>query len=254
MLRLLPGAAASALVGGPASAADGGVPVLVYHRFDPRIPGPTTVRTSSFESQIAALRRSGRGVVPLHDAVAGLGKVPAARAAIAVDDGHASVHSQLFPILRALGAPVTLFIYPSAISNAAYALTWAQLREMQASGLVDVQSHTYWHPNFNTERRRRSEKDYLAFADDQLVRSKSVVEARLDKPVDMLAWPFGIVDAQLEAAAKRAGYAAAFAYEGGPMSPGDDPFALPRIPITDGDRGERLESLLRTRNRKPVSA
>ena len=32
--------------------------------------------------------------------------------------------------------------------------TWAQLAEMKASGLVDIQSHTFWHPNFNVEKKR----------------------------------------------------------------------------------------------------
>jgi peptidoglycan/xylan/chitin deacetylase (PgdA/CDA1 family) len=116
---------------------------------------------------------------------------------------------------------------------------------MQASGLVDVESHTYWHPNFHTERRRLSPADYQAFVDVQLRRSKAVIEARLGKPVDMLAWPFGIVDADLEAAAKRAGYTAAFAYTGGPAAPDGDLLALPRIPIANGDRGERFGALLR---------
>jgi hypothetical protein len=31
------------------------VPILVYHRFDPAVPGPTTVRTAIFESQLAWL-------------------------------------------------------------------------------------------------------------------------------------------------------------------------------------------------------
>ena len=34
--------------------------------------------------------------------------------------------------------PVTLFTYPSAISNARYAMTWAQLRELKATGLFDI--------------------------------------------------------------------------------------------------------------------
>ncbi|MFW1406334.1 polysaccharide deacetylase family protein, partial [Vibrio parahaemolyticus] len=92
-----------------------------------------------------------------------------------------------------------------AISNASYAITWEQLHEMQASGFVDVQSHTYWHPNFHIERKRRSPADYRAFVDDQLRRSRQVLEARLKTPVDLLAWPFGIVDSELEAAAQQAG-------------------------------------------------
>lgn len=164
---------------------------------------------------------------------------------ITADDGHRSIYTDLFPLIRRRSIPVTLFIYPSAISNAPYTLTWAQLQEMAASGLVDVQSHTYWHPNFRTERRRRSEADYRALVDTQLQRSKAVIEAHLHKPVDMLAWPFGIVDPDLERAAGRAGYRAAFAYEGGSATPGTDVLALPRIPVTDHARGERFAALIR---------
>jgi len=159
------------------------------------------------------------------------------QASITVDDGHGSVYTQLFPIVRRMGFPVTLFIYPSIISNDPDALTWGQLREMRGSGLVDVQSHTYWHPNFKIERRIRTPAAYAAFVDDQLTRSRRVLETRLETRVDMLAWPFGIADRQLELAAQRAGYAAALTYAGGPAKSGDDAFALPRIPIAEGDRG-----------------
>lgn len=60
----------------------------------------------------------------------------------------------MFPVLRRCGLPMMLFIYPSAISNASYAMTWDQLREMARSGLVDVQSYSYWHPDFKRERER----------------------------------------------------------------------------------------------------
>jgi peptidoglycan/xylan/chitin deacetylase (PgdA/CDA1 family) len=46
---------------------------------------------------------------------------------ITVDDGHISVYRDVFPLVRKCRIPVTLFIYPSAISNAPYAMTWVQL-------------------------------------------------------------------------------------------------------------------------------
>lgn len=42
--------------------------------------------------------------------------------------------------------PVTLFVYPSAISNATYAMTWEQLDTLHRTGLFDIGSPTYWHP------------------------------------------------------------------------------------------------------------
>src|SRR5581483_1707996 len=121
--------------------AQSGIPILTYHRFDPTTPGPTTVTTATFLSQLDTLTEQGYSVVPLGDVTdILLGKTePGGRpmAAITVDDGHRSVYTVLFPIIRQRRIPVTLFIYPSAISNASYALTWDEIREMLASGLVD---------------------------------------------------------------------------------------------------------------------
>ena len=239
------GLLAAPMVGrsGQAEEARGGTPILVYHRFDVSTPGPTTVTASTLESQLAWLTQHQIQVTPLRSAVAAL-TAGRRQAAITVDDGHRSVYTVLLPLIRKHQTPVTLFIYPSAISNASYAMTWEQLREVQATGLVDIQSHTYWHPNFRTERRRRTDPDYQGFVRDQLVRSKQVLEARVGGTVDMLAWPFGIVDAGLEAAAREAGYRFAFAYEGGPAKSGDDPMALPRIPVSNGSRGAAFGALV----------
>jgi peptidoglycan/xylan/chitin deacetylase (PgdA/CDA1 family) len=103
---------------------------------------------------------------------------------------------------------------------------------MQSSGLVEVQSHTYWHPNFQKELARLADADYKAFVAGQLTRSKEVLESQLGVRVDALAWPFGIYDPYLEEAAKRAGYETAFAFEGGPAHAGCDMFAIPRIPVS----------------------
>jgi peptidoglycan/xylan/chitin deacetylase (PgdA/CDA1 family) len=225
------------------------VAVLVYHRFDPDTPAPTTVRVSSLRAQLAWLKAHNYRIVSLRVALADLDRPSTSggqpQAVITADDGNETIYTELFPLIRDAGLPITLFIYPSAISNAAYALTWEQLRTMQASGLVDIQSHTYWHPNFKVERRKRTPADYQAFVDNQLRRSRQVLQTKLGRPVDMLAWPYGIVDADLEDAAKRAGYTFAFAYAGGPMKPSDDPLALPRIPVPDAAQGERFAALLR---------
>ncbi|TWB65935.1 peptidoglycan/xylan/chitin deacetylase (PgdA/CDA1 family) [Nitrospirillum amazonense] len=237
-------------VAAPAARGEGGTPVLAYHRFDPTTPGPTTITTPVFERQLDWLDAHDIKVMPLRsvvDAVRG-GQWPTGTAgpaaAITVDDGHVSVYTQLYPIIRRRHVPVTLFIYPSAISNAAYALTWEQLAEMVRSGLVDVQSHTYWHPNFRKERARRTPDDYRIFVNSQLVRSKAALEQHLGIKVDLLAWPFGIIDADLQAAAQRAGYRAAFAYEGGWAAPGGPLYAIPRIPVSNHDRDAAFAALL----------
>lgn len=224
------------------------VAVLAYHRFDPEKAGPTTVETRVFEAQLVWLAAHQYRVVPLRSLVEALhdpNRTLEARAVvISVDDGHRSVYTEMFPVIRRYHVPVTLFIYPSAISNASYALTWPQLQEMQASGLVDIESHTYWHPNFRKERKRRTPADFRTFVAFQLDHSKEILERKLGTSVTTLAWPYGIYDSELEQAAAQAGYKAAFAYAGGLAYSGCDLFAVPRIPVSNADQGPRFAALL----------
>jgi len=224
-----------------------GVPVLLYHRFGP-VAGSTTVTTAVFAGQLAWLREHDRPIIALRAVVDSLrnpsAALPPGAVAIAADDGHESVYTEMFPLIKRYRFPVTLFIYPSAISNADYALTWDQLAEMTRSGLVDVQSHTYWHPDFRRERARLAPDDYRTFVLTQLTRSKEVIGRRLGESVDMLAWPFGIHDPQLEQWAALAGYAAAFTVERRPVTRGENMLALPRYVVTDLDRGARFAAIV----------
>ena len=120
------------------------------------------------------------------------------------------------PLIKQYRVPVTLFIYPSAISNshAPYAMTWEQVQELVATGLFNVQSHTYWHPNFKQEKKRLTPVEYDKIVATQLQKSKAVLEKRFGGNIDLLAWPFGIYDDQLLDSAKKAGYVAAFTIDG----------------------------------------
>jgi peptidoglycan/xylan/chitin deacetylase (PgdA/CDA1 family) len=227
--------------------------ILVYHRFGPVLADEMTVTTPVFREQLTLIESHGWTVVPLRSLLATQGEAPGAGAlpqksvVLTIDDGHRSVYTELFPLLKKHRIPVTLFIYPSAISNAGYAMTWPELAEMMASGLVDVQSHTFWHPNFNVERRRLNPEAYARFTHDQFTKSRAILEQRLGGKVDLLAWPFGIHDDELEQWAREDGYAAAFTIDRRPVARADRPMALPRYIVVDADREARFESLLEGR-------
>jgi len=224
------------------------VPILVYHRFGPRVVDSMTVRTAAFEAQLRQMEARDYRVIPLRQLVDHLvdqgPPPPPGSVVLTVDDGHRSVYTELLPVVLRHRLPVTLFIYPSAISNASYALTWEQLAELRASGLFDIQSHSYWHPHFLREKRALDPATYAAFADKQLNMSKQVLESRLHSRVDMLAWPFGLHDADLRERAVRAGYVAAFSLEARAVHDGDDPLALPRFMITDAVGREAFAAIL----------
>jgi peptidoglycan/xylan/chitin deacetylase (PgdA/CDA1 family) len=216
--------------------------ILVYHRFAPAVADSMTTTTAVFEQQVGAMRLHGYRIVPLAGLMDVLRhRVPASGhlVAITVDDGHRSVYSELLPALRRLDIPVTLFIYPSAIGHAAYALTWEQLRELAADPQVEIGAHTYWHPDFRLERRRLAPPDYVEFVAMQLSRPRAVLQQELGIQARFLAWPYGIVDDELQRQAQASGYSAAFALGNRNIASTEPLFAVPRHLIVDavGVRG-----------------
>jgi peptidoglycan/xylan/chitin deacetylase (PgdA/CDA1 family) len=229
----------------------------VYHRFGPVVADSMTVTTPVFEWQLNYLREHGYTVVPLDNVVKfvkGLGHLPPRAVAITADDGHRTVFTVMKPLVERYRIPVTLFIYPSAISNASYAMTWEQLRALKATGLFSIESHSYWHPNFHTEKKRLPAQAYREFVDIQLTKPRQVLERRLGSSANMLAWSFGIYDDELMAAAAKAGYIAAFSIDRRNVSAHDNVMALPRYLITDRDKGKAFATILSGRDGSEATA
>jgi peptidoglycan/xylan/chitin deacetylase (PgdA/CDA1 family) len=224
------------------------VPILLYHRLGPTVADGMTITTRVFESQMKYLRDNGFTVIPLRrliDRYRGRdGDLPRKAVVIVADDAHSSVYGEMLPIVRLYRYPVTIFAYPSAISNAKYAMTWGQLRELKRSGLFDVQSHSYWHPNFISERKKRKPADFDRFVMFQLRKSKLWLESELGGTVDLLAWPFGLYDDNLIRKGAEAGYVAAFTIEPRHCTEGDDMMKLPRYLLKNADSGRAFARLL----------
>jgi peptidoglycan/xylan/chitin deacetylase (PgdA/CDA1 family) len=224
------------------------IPILLYHRFDSRQAlTPWTVVTEKFAAQVRWLTQHSRPV-PLRAAIDTSGTTEPTdllhAVSITVDDGDASVFTEMFPVIRAYGLPVTLFVCPYSISRSPTALTWALLRQMVNTGLVDVQFHTATHPNFHYERDRRTPGDYEALIEFELTHGRSDIEERLGLKVDLLAWPYGIYDSELEESAARLGYAAAFAVK--TNGPSKSKFAISRVSVSDRHTDEDLSRLFAT--------
>lgn len=235
----------SLLLAWPAAAQP--VSVLTYHRFDPRFANAATVvETKVFIAQMEWLRTHGITVVRLSAIVAALtggALMPEKSVAITADDGWRSVYTDMFPVIRRLAYPITLFINPPAIGQGGAYLTWAQIEEMRASGLVEFQAHTQTHPNFNDDRARRTLADYAAFVDRELGGSRTLLQDRTGK-VAFLAWPYGIHDATLEAAAARDGFTAAFALGSRPVLANSPVFAIPRYQVYNTDNAARFAAIV----------
>jgi len=227
------------------------IPVLNYHRFGPAVADGMTVTTMVFAAQLQWLKDNGYTVIPLRTLVnylQGQGPPPPPKSVvITADDAHKTVYTDMLPLVRQYHIPVTLFIYPSAVSNASYAMTWEQLQECKQTGLFDMQSHTFWHPNFKREKKKLKPEDYQKLVMTQLAKSKASLERRFGNPVDLLAWPFGIYDQELERFAQQAGYTAAFSIERRHANPGERIMSQPRYLMVNGDGLKNFAAIIEGR-------
>ena len=224
------------------------VPILLYHRLGPTVADGMTITTPVFEAHMKYLHDNGYTVIPLRqliDHYRGKGPTPKPKSVVIVeDDAHKSVYSDMLPIILKYRYPVTVFTYPSAISNAKYAMTWDQLRELKKTGLFDIQSHTFWHPNFKRERKKLKPAEFEKLVTVQLQKSKAKLEKELGGTVDLLAWPFGIYDDYLLKKAADTGYVATFTIERRHAASSDSIMKLPRYLLVNADNGKAFVQLL----------
>lgn len=224
------------------------VPILLYHRLGPAVVDGMTIKTTVFEEHLRYLRDNGYKVIRLRQLVDWYlkkGPPPPAKSVVIVeDDAHKSVYSEMLPLVKKYNVPVTVFIYPSAISNAKYALTWDQLRVLKQTGLFDFQGHTFWHPNFKKDRKKMPPAEFEKSVNMQLTKSKARIEKELGVKVDMLAWPFGIYDDYLLKKAAETGYIATFTIEHRHATGADSVMKLPRYLMINADQGKAFTQIL----------
>ena len=213
------------------------IPIILYHNLNPTVPGSMTITPQKFEANLKLLKDNGFTFVPLKEAVEYLqGKratLPPKPVVLTADDGWESVYTYMFPIVKKLNIPITLFIYPESISSSKNFLTWDQLKELKNSALVDIQGHTYSHPNFKVAKRKLSPTAYEQFVQKELFTSKKILEDKIGIKVTLLAYPFGIYNEYLESEAAKAGYVMAFTIGYHTANRSFKPMEQPRFMIVD---------------------
>ena len=124
----------------------------------------------TFEAKIALLRRKGYNGVfwhELYEHMAGRRTLPDNSIFLTFDDGYLDNWVHVYPILKKYGMKGTIFVSPDFVDpsnlvrpnlddaaagnvgmdelTVAGFLNWAEMREMEKSGLIDVQSHAMTH-------------------------------------------------------------------------------------------------------------
>ena len=207
--------------------------VLCYHAVSDTWASQLSVRPSAFELQLKLLRVRGYAAASAADVVRGRGRL----FHVTFDDALSSVENAL-PALERLRVPATVFActdfartghvfdVPELAAEATAhpeelaTMDWEALRGL-ADGGVEIGSHAKTHPHLPAlgDAELRAE----------LVESRQELEDMLRRRCRFVAYPYGEHDDRVRAAARDAGYAAAFALPG--RSKPWDPYAIPRVGI-----------------------
>jgi peptidoglycan/xylan/chitin deacetylase (PgdA/CDA1 family) len=219
--------------------------VLCYHAVSPTWRMPYAVTPDALAAQVTALLGRGYRPATLSDAMRDPPSAPTL--VVTFDDGLVSVREHALPRLRDLGVPATLFACtawvgrgePMPLGYDAWtgrahggerlSLGWDDLAALRAAGW-EVGSHTRSHP-------RLTAIDDAELA-DELAGSRRQIESELGVPCPSLAYPHGVHDDRVVAAARDAGYRLACTAQGGVDAP--DPLRIPRIVVLGSDGPLRL--------------
>ena len=168
------------------------IPILTYHRVGPRV-NRMIVTPDAFEAQLDYLKRNDYRVIRLADLphfLEGRRALPKRAVAITFDDGHVSSYQYAFPLLKKYGFHATYYLYTDFL-GARDALTWAQIREMHESGLVDFQAHSKTHSNLIAKGADESEPRYRDRLDAEIRQPRDLIQRHLPARVTQFAFPYG---------------------------------------------------------------
>lgn len=137
----------------------GYIPTLMYHKIKDQVENTEedqsmSVSTANFEAQLKALLEAGYTPInfkQLQDYLEGTAGLPKKPILITADDGYFCNYTKAYPILKKYNAQATFFVTSLyvGVTNEHEHFTWEQAKEMEASGLIDIQSHTHGHTLMN---------------------------------------------------------------------------------------------------------
>lgn len=153
----------------------GDVVILLYHRVG-NGGAEIELPANAFEDHLRYLSGHER-VLSLDDALRGDRE---GGVVVTFDDGTPDFHDTVLPLLRRYNVPATLYLATASVGERE-GLEWLQLLDAVGSGLVTVGSHTHTHADLRRVDERTCE--------EELRRSKDLIEDHLDRPCQHFAYP-----------------------------------------------------------------
>ncbi|MDN3022790.1 polysaccharide deacetylase family protein [Streptomyces sp. S.PB5] len=214
----------------------------MYHSVSdcPDDPYNVTVSPARLDRQLAWLHSRGlRGVSMRELLAARARREERGLVGLTFDDGYADFVTAALPVLHRWGCGATVFLLPGRLGGENVweplgprkrLLNADEIRRVAAAG-VEIASHGLTHIDLT------GVPDPVLRA--EAAQSRSLLAGITGAEIDGFCYPYGMVDARVQAAVRQAGYRYACAIAPGPDFAGD--LALPRVHVGQADTSARLE-------------
>lgn len=206
--------------------------VVEYHHVSDTTPKSTSISPDHFIAHLDYLSRTGFKVVPLNqlaELVRQGEALPDKTIAITFDDAYASVYTTAFPLLKKRGWPFTVFVNTDSVGQSKLFMNWDQLREMSKAGAT-IANHSVSHAHLVRRNNDETLEQWRERVKSEILNAQQIIEQEIGSAPTIFAYPFGEYDTSTQSILREQGYIA-FGQQSGPLSPSDNPQALPRFPF-----------------------
>lgn len=189
------------------------VPVLMYHGLlkDPDMHNDYVISPSLFETDLQYLKNHGYTTILMDDLIQFVetgSPLPEKPILLTFDDGYYNNYLYAYPLLQKYKMKAVISIigkYTDQFSNtndnhATYShVTWKQIQEMDASGLVEIQNHSY--DSHKNQRGRKgtlqcsgeTDQDYRTYMEKDLLKLQKKIKDVTGHTPTTFTYPFGAV-------------------------------------------------------------
>jgi len=208
------------------------IPILVYHKIDPRFEwGITRVVPHQFEQQIRWLYEQDFQTISFNQLFQ-YSVLPQQQKLLIItfDDAYQSIFQYAFPIMCRYGFTATVFVISQFVGKANWwdvnlgGRIFRHLHRNEIKQLIEAGWEVGSHGATHSDLRLCSAKTLV----QELVTSKAQIEAWTGQSVEVLSYPFGRYNTRVIHQAQRVGYRGACTMRFGWASAVSPAFLLPR--------------------------
>lgn len=209
------------------------LPIVMYHSMlkDTKLQGQFVIDPAKFEEDLKYLKDNGYTTITVSDLVDYVynnKELPKKPIMLTFDDGYYNNYLYAYPLLKkykckAVISPIgyysDLYSKSTDAPSPSYShCTWKQLKEMQNSGCVEIQNHSYNMHSQNgrlgiKQKNGESSEEYKEVITQDISKAQNRFKEKLEYTPQAFVYPFGALSDSSEEAIKALSFKASFTCE-----------------------------------------